>query len=85
MKAAIITEEQIKAIEDALEYAADKIYCENNDDIIAEALAIVKSLKVSEPVAWRVGKSNFYTQEMAEIYSHEHKELLLPLYAGENL
>ena len=82
MKAALITEEQIKTIEDALEYAADKIYCENNDDIIAEALAIVRSLKVSEPVAWRNRQvpDEFYEYEQLDPMWHHHYR---PLYAGE--
>ena len=48
MKAALITEEQIKAIEDALEMILVSSECE----AYFEALAIVKSLKVREPDAW---------------------------------
>jgi len=49
MKAAIITEEQIKAIEDALDVSTTHF---NKDrQAVLNALAIVKSLKVQEPVA----------------------------------
>ena len=52
MKAALITEEQIKAIEYALDLASDLSTLERINDVYMEALAIVKSLKVQEPVAW---------------------------------
>lgn len=55
MKAAIITAEQIKAIEDVLEDAFDEC-AKPTTSKIKYALAIVRSLKVSEPVAELIGK-----------------------------
>lgn len=65
MKAALITEEQIKAIEDALEdmLSGWKYIRESHGDLYGigwdraeskavKALTIVRSLKVQEPVAW---------------------------------
>lgn len=54
MKAALITEEQIKAIEDALETGEPL-----NDALYENALAIVKQLKVSDPAVWRYMPSTF--------------------------
>ena len=82
MKAALITEEQIKAIE----YALEEIMYSNSTIAAAEeflkALAIVKSLKVSEPVAWRNRQvpDEFYEYEQLDPMWHHHYR---PLYAGE--
>lgn len=43
---------RLDLIINALEYAAEKIYCENDDDIIAEALAAARSLRELNPKAW---------------------------------
>lgn len=59
MKAALITEEQIKAIEDTLEFV--DAYFESRPAFkkmlgiahMDKALGIVKSLKVQDPVAWK--------------------------------
>ena len=79
MKAALITEEQIKAIEDALERAYD---LRLTVPIAEQALAIVRSLKVSEPVAWRNRQvpDEFYEYEQLDPMWHHHYR---PLYAGE--
>jgi len=80
MKAALITEEQIKAIEDALESLhtamTDGFVLNSND--IHEALAILKSLKVQEPVAWFDYDSS--AQIWVQVYPNTHGK---PLYTGE--
>ena len=77
MKAALITEEQIKAIEDALE-----TMCKSDSGWLdgIDALAIVKSLKVQEPVAWTNKTANYFElSDQSTVYgSHT-----IPLYAGE--
>ena len=74
MKMALITEEQIKAIEDALERAYD---LRLTVPIAEQALAIVRSLKVSEPIAW---KDKTYGN-----LHHQDWGKNIPLYAGEQL
>ena len=74
MKAALITEEQIKVIEDALEASRPTMAYEHEWNRRNEALAIVKSLKVSEPVAYMGSAGLGYDK---------HKYLSIPLYAGE--
>lgn len=74
MKAALITEEQIKAIEDALEMVLVSSEC----GAYFDALAIVKSLKVQEPVAWFDYDSS--AQIWVQVYPNTHGK---PLYAKE--
>ena len=45
------------------------------------ALAAARELRELEPVAWRVGGINFYTQDVAKAQSHAKKQPLFPLYA----
>lgn len=86
MKAAIITEEQIKAIENAMmyfvcgddgktstgRYQADKVF------------DIVKSLKVQEPVAWGLLVVDEVVDCICpEEHDKEEGEYKIPLYAGE--
>ena len=90
MKAALITEEQIKAIEDALEdmLSGWKYIRESHGDLYGvgwdraeskavKALAIVKSLKVQEPVGFKQSHSN-------AISWHESGLFPIPVYAGDN-
>lgn len=74
MKAALITEEQIKAIDLALNFQL-------TGDLY-KARSILKSLKVSEPVAWRNRQvlDEFYEYEQLDPMWHHHYR---PLYAGE--
>lgn len=67
-KCAVVTEEQVKTIEDALtgEYSGD----------VEEALAIIKSLKLSEPVAL----ASTYGAEM----TGNRLPPMTPLYAKES-
>ena len=74
MKAAIITEDQIKAIEELL----DRVVMASPPALIDEALAIVKSLKVQEPVAWFDYDSS--AQLWVQVYPNTYGK---PLYAGE--
>ena len=74
MKCALITEEQIKAIEDALERAYD---LRLTVPIAEQAIAIVKSLKVSEPIAWMEKDEDCTDYISWEKYA-DH---LIPLYA----
>lgn len=69
MKAALITEEQIDAIQSALALA------DVNPSFIDDALAIVQSLKVQEPVVW---KDRTYGN-----LHHQDWGKSIPLYAGE--
>lgn len=80
MKAALITEEQIKAIEHVLHNIAFSNAALPHK--LKEALAIVRSLKVSEPVAWRNRQvpDEFYEYEQLDPMWHHHYR---PLYAGE--
>lgn len=78
MKAAIITAEQIKAIEDVLEDAFDECVKPTTSKI-KYALAIVKSLKVSEPVAWKELDTTFCSASKS-LCDDENP---IPLYAGE--
>lgn len=75
MKAALITEDQIRAIEDALE-----TMCKSDSGWLdgIDALAIVKSLKVQEPVAWFDYDSS--AQLWVQVYPNTHGK---PLYTGE--
>ena len=72
MKAAIITEEQIKAIEHVLFHGNDAFDYQHE-----EALAIVQSLKVQEPVAWADWSMDGVQYSEIETTYGE------PLYAGE--
>ena len=72
MKAALITEEQIKKVEAALEMVLVSSECEE----YFKALAIVKSLKVQEPVGFKQSHSN-------AISWHESGLFPIPVYAGE--
>jgi len=80
MKAAIITEEQIKTIKDALEGYEHNVGNDFHGGKCIEALAIVKSLKVQEPVAWTNKTANYFElSDQSTVYgSHT-----IPLYAGE--
>ena len=82
MKAALITEEQIKDILYALESCQETGWTTAYDEnAVDEALAIVRSLKVSEPVAW-IGHSGNLTYSVNSLMpSVQH--LAKPLYAGE--
>ena len=77
MKAALITEEQIKAIEAALNDSEPF-----NFDLYRNALAIVKSLKVQEPVGYKLKKpySDIFTDRQVEDYEMVN---WTPLYAQE--
>ena len=61
MKAALITEEQIKQIEDALEYTTSFSMDQLNN--VNESKAILKSLKVREPVAYGHWTSPAWSEE----------------------
>lgn len=100
MKAALITEEQIKAIEDALNDARTFIRngvalgfirmpdldcpdpAHNTPKHVQQALAIVKSLKVQEPVCYKLKKpySDIFTDRQVVNYERVN---WTPLYAGE--
>ena len=80
MKAALITEEQIKAIEYALDLASDLSTLERINDVYMEALAIVKSLKVQEPVAWWNSTKDSVSTDPSYRKNTECK----PLYAKES-
>ena len=86
MKAAIITAEQIKAIEHALETAEPL-----NDELYECAIAIVKQLKVNEPAVWRYMPSTFMSgfvmtddpSRVDVVKSFGDKFILEGLYAKE--
>ena len=87
MKAALITEEQIKAIRDTLEFV--DAYFKSRPAFkkmlgiayMDKALAIVKSLKVQEPVAWL---DPLCQENDRDIACHwENDVFTQPLYAGE--
>ena len=82
MKAALITEEQIKAIEDALFNSEPTLHRQINSDRHEEALAIVKSLKVSEPVAW-ANRSDLVNFDM-KVRTSGSPLHTFPLYAKES-
>ena len=78
MKCALITEEQIKAIEYALYRLDESSSYGRNIPIVSiqEALAIVKSLKVQEPIGFKQSHGN-------AISWHESGLFPIPVYAGE--
>ena len=83
MKAALITEEQIKTIEDAFNLLEYYYPC---DCWHEEALAIVKSLKVQEPVAYGYKDKH---GDIADCLRNKHADdkfpYDVPLYAGEQV
>ena len=81
MKAALITEEQIKAIEDALEMVLVSSEC----DTYIKALDIVKSLKIQEPAAWGYIREDHLILDVICPFEHEswEGEYTIPLYSGE--
>ena len=77
MKAALITEEQIKAIEDALGRSVPVVWTNKDQaDRHVDALAIVKSLKVSEPVLFKQANHDIVDWDESDLYP-------MPLYAKE--
>lgn len=85
MKAALITEEQIKAIEDAMvvtsnQNAHDMLLTGEELRELDKAIVIVKSLKVQVPVAWTNKTADYFElSDQSTVYgSHT-----IPLYAGE--
>lgn len=77
MKASLITEEQIKAIEDALE-----TMCKSDSGWLdgIEALTIVRSLKVQEPVALI---AFIHPDHFNDVCDKANGNSSTPLYAGE--
>jgi len=64
MKYALISEEQIKQIQDALQEIKDsKLLKEQPWSNWVKALATIQSLKPSEPVAWMEDSIELYVQD----------------------
>lgn len=87
MKVALITEEQIKAIEDALMAGRSTMLGKlpnNAIDTTVKALAAVKSLKVQAPVAYGYKDKH---GDIADCLRNKHTDdefpYDVPLYAGE--
>ncbi|CAB4121874.1 hypothetical protein UFOVP20_19 [uncultured Caudovirales phage] len=76
MKAALITEEQIKAIQDALSVVEGSL-------IARGVLDIMKSLKVQEPVAWGVESESGDIIDCITpaMYLNQPGDYAIPLYA----
>ena len=80
MKYALISEEQIKKIEDALEVSTTPLNADRQT--VLQALAIVKSLTAQEPVAWwdKEVNASFTNSEATNIHLDEYS---IPLFAPE--
>ena len=83
MKFTLITEEQIKAIQDALDVSTT--YFNKDRQTVLNALAIVKSLKVQEPVGYASILTDYLSQDKHLVGAIDDQTLTVgtKLYAGE--
>ena len=83
MKASVITEDQLKEIEDALKCGRSVMLGETPDGAlmsVCNALAIMRLLKPQEPAAWQD------TAKLSELIEHDQCDpmwhaIMRPLYA----